>query len=136
MRGITYLSGPISGCPNGNKQAFHAMSAVLISQGVVTLNPHVLCEDMGADSTQEDYLKVCLKAVLSSNRVLLLEGWERSRGAHVEVIAALKAGIPVHVSKRPADGILDSTHLSPSALPDILNRAANLEKEHIIDTLR
>jgi hypothetical protein len=136
MEDIVYLSGSISGCPDGNRSSFEVAERSLRGMGLEVVNPHVICADLDEDSTQEEYIRVCVKAMLRCTRVVVLEDWERSRGVHSEVIVALKTGIPVQesLSRNCCEETL--IPIGVDRLPEILSRLSMLEKEYLLDTLR
>lgn len=90
-----YLSGPMTGKPGFNYAAFNELAADLRERGYVVLNP---AENFGGatDRPREDYMRLDLAHVLEADEVIVLDGWEQSRGATLEVKVALECGIPVY----------------------------------------
>ena len=86
-----YISGPMTGIPEENRPEFERMEKLLDGMGV---NPHKLDHNHG--KTREEYMRVDLKALLCCDAILLLDGWERSHGALVELDTAIAAGITVY----------------------------------------
>jgi hypothetical protein len=103
-----YLAGPMSNLPSWNFPAFHAAAAKLRSLGHEVFNP---AEIDGGDTSQswEYYMRKDIVLVAMSEAIAVLPGWEKSRGATLEVYIARKLGMPV----------LDAETLAPiSAAPD------------------
>lgn len=95
-----YLAGPMSGYPEYNYPAFAAAADALRANGWVVFNPAENEADEsekqgGTAAEYRKYLAIDLPAVLESERVFVLPGWEKSRGARMEVSLALLAGIEV-----------------------------------------
>jgi nucleoside 2-deoxyribosyltransferase len=86
-----YIAGPITGNSNYREQ-FDQIAAELRSFGFEPANP-------AADGTGEHpwswYMRRALRLLLDSDAVLMLPGWEQSRGATFEHYTAVTCGIPV-----------------------------------------
>lgn len=90
-----YLSGPMSGLPDHNYPAFNEVEKVLTSYGWEVVNP--ASNFNGAtDRHRADYMRLDFTHVLSVDTLFVLPGWEKSRGARVEVLMAQELGIPVY----------------------------------------
>jgi hypothetical protein len=85
-----YISGPMTGLHNENREEFARVEALLDGDGV---NPHRLAHNHG--KTRQEYMRVDLRALLWCDAVLMLRGWEQSAGARFERETAIVAGIPV-----------------------------------------
>lgn len=96
-KGLTiYLSGPMTGLPEYNAPEFKRHADYWRSKGYTVLSPPEL--DNG-DHTRDwsYYIRRDLRLLLSDvDRVYLLDGWEKSRGARLEVTVAKAIGIPLH----------------------------------------
>ena len=101
-----YLSGPMSGLPQCNFPAFHAATQELRDSGFEVWSPaeRDTIEDgfdplrgdaRPAQLTYAHFMKRDLPAVCDSDAVAVLPGWERSKGACLEVHVAREIGIPV-----------------------------------------
>jgi len=88
-----YLSGPISFVPNNNHEKFSNATKKLTSKGYIVINPLELIEN--ESSTWEECMKVDLTEMLKCDAVFVLDGWEKSRGATLEVFLSQKLSIPV-----------------------------------------
>lgn len=91
--GRVYVAGPMTGLPEFNFPAFNAEAAALRAQGFAVLNPaeHGIVE--GADWA--DYLRHDIAGLVSCERIHLLRGWEKSKGARLEFQIATELGMEV-----------------------------------------
>lgn len=91
--GRVYLAGPMTGLPDFNFPAFHAEADVLRAQGLTVINPaeHGIVE--GAEWA--DYLRHDIAGLVSCERIHLLRGWEKSKGAQLEVRIACDLGMAI-----------------------------------------
>ena len=92
MTRTIYISGPISGLPDGNRPAFAEMAATLRSKGWEVVNPHDLFA-ADVEESWEGYMRKDLAALLTCTHLVMLPGWERSRGAQLEKLVADAVGI-------------------------------------------
>ena len=95
MTRIIYISGPITGIPEGNRPAFAAMAAQLRADGHTVINPHELFREVFRPLTWEDYMRDDLTALLTCTHLVMLPGWEQSRGARLEKYVAEHLGMSV-----------------------------------------
>lgn len=104
-----YLSGPISGLENGNHDNFLKAQKKLEKEGYVVLNPHEIGKDIyekwskldftSKEKQQErwmEFMKEDIKYLLTCNCVFILDNWETSPGATLELLIAQKLGIPIY----------------------------------------
>lgn len=90
-----YLAGPMTGYEEWNFPAFHAVCTDLRSIGHAVLNP---AENDDGDASAGDwsyFMRQDIAHVLSVDAVAVLPGWERSRGATLEVTVAVALGLPI-----------------------------------------
>lgn len=92
-----YISGPITGKPDLNFPLFNAEAARLRALGYEVVNPVELCPDPAA--TWHECMKRDLKALLDCDSIVMLEGWEDSQGAHLELHIAHRVGIKVRMAR-------------------------------------
>jgi len=92
-----YIAGPMSGLPEHNYPAFYAAEKKLVNLGHHVINPARLDDESGETARTWDwYLRRDLQAMLgSADVVVLLPGWESSRGAMLERYVALTLGMIV-----------------------------------------
>ncbi len=88
-----YLAGPMTGYPDLNFPLFHAEAARLRSLGYEVVNP----AEINADPAAEWH--VCMRAdiahLVTCDGIALLPGWEKSRGATLELHIAQHLGMRV-----------------------------------------
>lgn len=98
-----YLAGPMSGIEEHNFPAFRAATQSLREHGFEVVSPHEISETLGVigegtDLNQENYAKCMgadIAALLDVDGVIVLPGWENSRGARIEVLIAQTLCKPV-----------------------------------------
>jgi len=83
---MVYISGPMTGVPEHNYPLFAAEAARLRRLGRVVVSPHELNPD-----GRNWYLcmAVDLWHLWRCDTIYLLPGWERSRGARIELAVAI-----------------------------------------------
>lgn len=88
-----YISGPMTGLPDFNYPAFHAAAAELRGAGLHVENP---AESKAPDcNSWIGYMRLAVAQLATCDYVVTLPGWERSRGARIEVELARGLGFPV-----------------------------------------
>ena len=120
-----YISGPMTGHPKLNRDAFRAAAVKLRKNGHFVVNPHDLTrffgnindiassffhlyniEEHGNDAHPTEGAIKCaniaravmdadLAAVRSCDAIYLLKGWENSRGAKKELAEAIMCGLEI-----------------------------------------
>jgi hypothetical protein len=103
---IYYLSGPMSGLPNNNIKAFNEAAAFLRSNGVEVVNPPEICT--GCNNWHE-YLRKDIKALCDCDGIIMLPGWEDSKGAHLELHIAHRIGIKIIFYKGAGGGFIQTS---------------------------
>jgi hypothetical protein len=91
---MIYLSGPMTGYPDFNYPAFRKAATVLRMQGLEVFDPSE-CFDGDQGLSKEVYMREDIAAVLKASIVVVLDGWEQSSGARLEVEVAKAIGVPV-----------------------------------------
>jgi hypothetical protein len=87
----------MSGLPEFNFPAFHAEAARLRALGFDIVNPAELNPETG--KTWHDCLRTDLQAMLTCDRLALLDGWHSSAGAHLEMHVAHRIGMPIVIAR-------------------------------------
>ena len=89
-----YISGPMTGIENLNREAFEKAERLLRESGHFPINPHRFPQL----ATYEDYLLLDLEMIaMAAEAIALLPGWENSPGAKKELKAALDLNLNVMV---------------------------------------
>lgn len=94
-----YVAGPMTGIAELNFPAFHAEAARLRALGHVVVNP----AEINSDPTAAWH--VCMRQdiaqLVTCDALQLLPGWERSKGAGIEVRLAGDLAMPVYTPANP-----------------------------------
>lgn len=89
---MLYLSGPMSHFPDHNNEAFQDYAKRLRYAGYGVVNPADFPRDL---DSWEEYVKRDLRHLLDCQGVAVLDGWQESRGAVLEVDLAHQLKLPV-----------------------------------------
>lgn len=79
-----YISGPMTGLPNYNRDAFNLAADVLQDAGFIVINPAILPDGLSYDA----YMDISMAFVRAADMVILLPGWEKSAGSRAEIAYA------------------------------------------------
>lgn len=93
-RPVAYLAGPMKGIPEYNLPAFRYYGDELNEIGYKVLSPLTIFGG-ATDLDMEKYLRGELAALLKSDVMFVLEGWEYSNGTNFEILNALAIGLKV-----------------------------------------
>lgn len=112
-----YLAGPMRGHALSNFPAFLGAAELLRRAGYEVADPAAHDLEMGFNPAREDALdgfdikaalRWDLEQVLASDAVVVMGGWENSRGANAEVATARAVDVPVltleDALRAPVDG--------------------------------
>lgn len=83
---VVFISGPMTGIKNYNRDNFNHSAMLLRRQGYVVFNPAELKEGQ----TYEWYMQRCLEALPLCTEIHMLCGWSFSDGARLEHATAQK----------------------------------------------
>lgn len=89
-----YVSGPMSGIQDHNFPAFNAAAAKVTALGHVPVNPVDINPDPGTPWAM--CLRADLRALCDCDGIVLLPGWEKSKGAQLELHVAHRLEMSVH----------------------------------------
>lgn len=92
-----YISGPMTGMPDLNFPAFHAEAARLSALGYQVVNPAEINPDPGM--SWHECMRRDLRALLDFDALALLEGWQKSAGAHLEMHVAHRIGMEIVIAR-------------------------------------
>lgn len=85
-----YISGPITGMPD-YKEQFATISRKLEANGHIVVDPSVETDGL----SPRDYMRISLARLEAADEILLLPGWENSKGAKIEKLYAEYIGLRV-----------------------------------------
>jgi hypothetical protein len=89
-----YVSGPMSGLPNLNMEAFNEAEQKLRKAGWPDVrNPAGLAVNLYKNLPRGLYLRADLRQLLDCHVIFLLRGWEKSKGARLEALIADEVGM-------------------------------------------
>ncbi len=92
-----YISGPMTGIEDLNFPAFHAEAKRLRGLGYEVVNPAELV--IYENSGWLDCMKKDIAKMLTCEAICLLDGWQNSDGANLEVLIAHRLGIKILIAK-------------------------------------
>lgn len=92
--GIIYVAGPIMGRPDYIER-FCRAQLQLEDDGWIVLNPADLPQEMPDDR----YMPICLAMLQQADAIYMLDGWEYSEGANIELQFAQYQGKEVLYEK-------------------------------------
>ena len=88
---IVYIAGRMTGLPDKGRKTFNEAEEKLKARGYTVLNPAKLPDGM----PKEKYMPICMAMIDAADRVYMLETWEDSKGAQIELKYALYQGKPI-----------------------------------------
>lgn len=90
---IISLVGPMSGIRNFNYPKFNAVARRLRALGHEVINPaeNGVCDSWAA------YMRLSIAGMMRCEIIGLIDGWEKSRGALIEIGLARELEIPVRM---------------------------------------
>ena len=93
-----YVAGPMTGYPDLNFPAFHSEAARLRKLGYEVVNP----AEINADPSMgwQECMRNDIAELVFCDGVVLLPGWEHSRGAQLECEIAKRLGLFVRESRQ------------------------------------
>ena len=91
MSKVIYVSGPMTGYENFNRELFSSTAKALEDDGFNVLNPATLPDGL----TQTQYMSICQSMVMCAGFIYMLRGWQDSEGAKAELALARKLGLEV-----------------------------------------
>jgi len=89
-----YLSGPMTGIEKYNHDLFHRVAHEFRSVGFMVCSPG---EFFDGDRTKErkEYMRESVKYLLEADTIVLLPGWEKSKGARLEAAIATELELSI-----------------------------------------
>lgn len=89
-----YISGPVTGT-HDYMERFARAERSLQEEGCTAVNPAKVCAQLPADTTHGEYMRICIPMLDMCEAVLMLEGWQESRGCSQEFEYAYGHGITI-----------------------------------------
>lgn len=86
-----YVAGPMSGIDHYNRTAFEAAARQLNGQGYDAITPF---DALTTDDWHEG-MRADIRAMLQCEEVFVLPGWQKSKGASLEIQIALTLEMPI-----------------------------------------
>lgn len=98
----TYISGPVSGLDREEAgRRFRAAEKMIKERGEIPINPLSLCDE---DLTYEECMREDIMTMLqNADKIYMLEGYEDSPGAGLELDVAEMCGLEVEYEEEPED---------------------------------
>lgn len=95
-----YLGGPMTGLPDYNYAEFQRAAEVLRTQGYEVLNPADIDKVFDINpvthpQTWQWYMRKAIAMLLEAEELVLLPGWQRSKGANLEHHLATQLQMPI-----------------------------------------
>ncbi len=87
-----FISGKMSGEPDYNRPAFNRLADELKRLGFIPLNPAIFPDGL----TYDEYMTLSMAMLGMSDSVIMLPGWEESKGARIEYEYATQNRIEIH----------------------------------------
>ena len=89
-----YLSGPMTGFPNYNHELFNRVAYEFRQVGFSVCSP---AEFFDGDVTKErkEYMREAVKYMLEADTIVLLPGWQESKGARLEAAIATELDLTI-----------------------------------------
>lgn len=97
-----YLSGPMTGVENFNHALFNKVAAEFRHVGFEVCSPS---EFFDGDTTRDrsEYMREAFKYLLEADTVVILPGWEGSKGARIEIMVAQELDLNLVEYVEPED---------------------------------
>lgn len=92
-----YISGPMTGYPDHNHKTFNHVAAVIKERyNIDYFSP---AEIFNGDLTlsRHEYMLEDIRGLIECDAIVMIEGWESSKGASLELEIAKEINLPVYV---------------------------------------
>jgi hypothetical protein len=87
-----YISGPMTGYENFNREAFMEAEKKLVSEYIV-INP---AKNKIEDGEWIDYMRMDIRQLMDADCIYMLKGWVKSKGARLEKHIAVELGLEMN----------------------------------------
>ena len=103
-----FLSGGITGIPN-YEQLFAKAQVKLLEQGYTVVNPAVLAKGMLPHDSfnHSEFMSVTLAMLALCDAIYMLDGWENSKGAKMELLFAESRNKTIMYETEPCESEME-----------------------------
>lgn len=81
MKKVVYIAGKMTGLPDKGRAKFAAAERDLRKMGYIPLNPAKLPDHLPRDR----YMPICLAMLAQADAIAMLDNWQQSPGARLEL---------------------------------------------------
>lgn len=92
---LLYISGPMTGLPGKNYDAFHNAAGQLREEGWKVVSPAELNPYPEEAGEWVDFMRNDIKALVDCHAIYMLPGWSKSKGSSLEHTIARSLGLRV-----------------------------------------
>ena len=92
-----YLSGPMTGVPEFNFPFFNSEAARIRALGYDVVNPAEI--NLDVKTSWHECMRQDIAALVTCDAIALLDGWQGSSGAHLEMHIAHRVGIEILMAR-------------------------------------
>src|SRR3954463_15912716 len=100
MKDMYYISGPMTGLPNHNYDAFAEATITLRGLGLLVANPAEEFEHESVEDRENRgwgfYMSRAINLLATSHCIVMLPGWSKSQGARRELKLAISNNMRVY----------------------------------------
>lgn len=89
-----YISGPITGTTD-YMERFAQIERRLMRSGYTVVNPAKVNANLPADTTHAEYMEMSFTMLDMCDAILMMNGWQQSRGAGMEFDRAVRNGMTI-----------------------------------------
>ena len=95
MKERIYISGPMTGIKDNNRELFEKARIKLDKEGFDTVNPLDMDMPENEGLTYQQRLRFDIRALTYCDSIYMLPGWKQSKGAMLEYNVAVSLGLKV-----------------------------------------
>lgn len=89
-----YISGPITGT-TGYQERFAEAEEKIYAAGNIPVNPERVNRQLPEQTTHEEYMQTSIAMLDMCDVILMLPGWQESKGCNIEFEYAYEHGIHI-----------------------------------------
>lgn len=89
---VVYISGPMTGIKDCNRPAFHLMEHIIAQTAKQVLSPARSWDVGDSGFNYAQYMRRDIRLLTHCNKVVMLKGYDKSKGALLELIVAETIG--------------------------------------------